>query len=180
MKFPAKGFVGSFIFHLLLDNDRQVLLCKSLKTYSQLNKGSPMRPGREIDTRIAKEVFGYQIKVKNKALYEMASKGERPLRQYSKNIEWAWEVVEKMNITLIPIENQQWFALVGNSEAWKSPAEFLQYMQAGQFLDVGAAVGEEAPLTICMAALRAVENRAKARDQIQAADSQQDSVATTH
>lgn len=118
-----------------------------------------MRPGREMDCAIAQKIFGHRVHVKKRILHEETPKGERPLRLYSKEIEWAWEVAAKMGISLIPIENGSWFALVGNKHGWKSPAEFIEYLQTGEFAKAGAAVGENAPHVICMAALTAAENR---------------------
>ena len=119
-----------------------------------------MRPGRELDAMIAKQVLGYPVtQQKNGALHEGAPKGVRPLALYSKDMTAAWEVVEKMAMTLIPIEGDSWFALVGNGNRFKSPADFLKYVQCADFVKAGAAVGESAPLTICLAALRSVENR---------------------
>lgn len=116
-----------------------------------------MRPGRELDTTIAQQVFGHFVFVKNKELYERAPKGDRPLRKYSKDIQAAHEVMEKMKVALIPVENNQWFALIGGADGWKSPADFIQYLQTGKFVEAGAAVGEEIPLTVCLAALKAIE-----------------------
>lgn len=118
-----------------------------------------MRPGREIDCAIAKEVMGHDVYMKKRVLTELTPKGERPLRSYTKEMEWAWEVVEKMNITLIPIENGCWFAVVGNEDGWKSPAEFIQHLASADFQRSGAAVGFGAPLMVCTAALKAVESR---------------------
>ncbi len=118
-----------------------------------------MRPGREMDCSIAQEVFGREIFVKKRMLYEMTEKGERPLPNYTKEIEPAWEVAEKMGVSLIPIENGQWFAMVGGEFGWKSPAEFIEFLQKGDFLTSGAAVGPSAPLMICVAALKAIEGR---------------------
>lgn len=53
-----------------------------------------MRPGREIDARVAQEVFGHKVWAQNKTLFESAEKRERPLRKYSTEMEWAWEVAE--------------------------------------------------------------------------------------
>lgn len=118
-----------------------------------------MRPGRELDCAVAKEVLGHTVYVKKRVLFEVTPQGERPLRNYTKEIQWAWEVAEKMSISLIPIENGSWFAMVGNEQGWKSPAEFIQYLQAGNFLTAGAAVGPSAPLMICTAAMKAVESQ---------------------
>jgi hypothetical protein len=118
-----------------------------------------MRPGREIDCSIAQGVFGHRVYVKKKILHEETAQGERPLKYYTKEIEWAWKVAEKMGISLIPIENGEWFAFVGSKEGWKSPAEFIEYLQTGEFARSGAAVGADAPLMICTAALKALESR---------------------
>jgi hypothetical protein len=120
-----------------------------------------MRPGREIDARIAKEIFGHKVWAQAKVLYESAPKGDRPLRNYSKEMEWAWEVVEKMKVTLIPIEGGQWFAFVGPREkiGWESPDAVLKFLEAKQFEDCGAAIGENVPLLICQASLIANEKR---------------------
>ena len=81
-----------------------------------------MRPGREIDTKIATEVFGHKVWARGKVLFENPAQGERPLRRYSREIEWAWEVANKMKVTLIPVENGQWFAFVGpeGKDGWSS------------------------------------------------------------
>jgi hypothetical protein len=118
-----------------------------------------MRPGRELDVAIAKQVFGHNVKVKKKELWEDAPKGERPLRKYSSDVEATWEVIEKMKISLIPISDGTWFAMVGTGQGWKSPADFFQYLQTGHFVNAGAAVGENLPLTVCIAAIKAVEHR---------------------
>ena len=120
-----------------------------------------MRPGRETDVRIAKEVFGYKVWAQGKVLYENAPKGDRPLRSYTKEMEWAWEVVEQMQMTLIPIQGGEWFAFVGPEakKGWESPQAVLEFLNHGNFNDCGAAVGSSAPFVICDAALKAVEKR---------------------
>jgi hypothetical protein len=118
-----------------------------------------MRPGREIDAFIAREVIGHNVKVKQKELWEETPQGERPLRKYSREMSAALEVMEKMNITLIPVEGLKWFAMVGKEERFTGPAEFLQFLQSGNFKNSGAAVGENIPETICLAAVKAVEVR---------------------
>lgn len=120
-----------------------------------------MRPGREMDTEIAKLVFGHRVWAQSKVLYENAEKGDRPLRNYSREIEWAFEVVKKTKMTLIPIEGGQWFAFVGPQaqEGWESPERVLEFLKAGHFEGCGAAVGDNIPIVICEAALRAMEKR---------------------
>jgi hypothetical protein len=120
-----------------------------------------MRPGREIDTRIATEVFGYKVWARGKVLYENPPQGERPLRSYSKDIEWAWTVAEKMKISMIPVAGGHWFAFVGPEEkaGWESPLELSKTLDAGDFAECGAFVGDQPALVICMAALKAMEKR---------------------
>lgn len=120
-----------------------------------------MRPGRELDTKIAQEVFGHKVWARGKVLMENPATGERPLRNYSREIEWAWQVAEKMKITLIPIEGGQWFAFVGpeNKIGWESPKAVLQLLETNAFEGCGAGLGENPALVICEAALSAIEKR---------------------
>ncbi len=120
-----------------------------------------MKAGRELDAWISEKVLGHTVLGQRKgSIKERTKDGQvRPLRAYSTDISAAWEVVRKMGITLIPIENEQWFGLVGPSRGWTSPAELLKYLQSADFVRAGAAVGETAPLTICLAAMRAEEKQ---------------------
>lgn len=120
-----------------------------------------MRPGRELDCEIAQKVFGRKVFVKKHVLYEQTPEGDRPLRRYSKEMSDAWEVAEQMHMSLLPIENGEWFALVGEGKGWQSPADFMVYLQSGKFVNAGAAVAKEAPLAVCLAAMRALEARNK-------------------
>lgn len=141
-----------------------------------------MRPGRELDTLIAKHVFGHDVIIKRKIPTEVTPVGERPLREYSKEIGAAFDVAIKMNISLIPIEGGQWFALAGGKEGFVSPADFIKYLGAGNFQDAGAAVTDSAPLSICLAGIKAVESRL-ARQQTEtqvSAESSDSSGNTTH
>lgn len=105
-----------------------------------------MGPGADLDILVSTRVMNQTDE----------SKG---LKSYSSNIKDAWEVMEAMGITLIPIEGGSWFAMVGPGEGWKSPADFLECLGSGDFVRAGAAVTESAPLSICLAALSAVEKR---------------------
>ncbi len=120
-----------------------------------------MRPGREVDTQIAQEVFGHKVWARGKVLLENPEQGERPLRRYSKEMEWAWEVANKMHVTLLPIVGGEWFAFIGPKDkaGWDSPQAVLQFLDSGKFGDCGAAVGSEAPWVICQAALNAIAKR---------------------
>lgn len=118
-----------------------------------------MRPGRELDTLIAKHVFGHEVIIKRKIPTEVTQAGERPLREYSKEIGAAFDIAVKMNISLIPIEGGSWFALAGGKDGFASPGDFMKYLGAGDFENAGAAVTESAPLSICLAGIRAVESR---------------------
>lgn len=118
-----------------------------------------MRPGREIDTRVAREVFGHEVWATNKTLHEKAGDVKRPLRSYSKEMEWAWQVADRLRITLVPVRSGEWFAFAAGAEGWESPQAFAEFLSNGDFQGCGAALGESAPLVICEAALRAVEKR---------------------
>lgn len=118
-----------------------------------------MRPGRELDTLIAQHIFGHEVIIKRRVPTEVTPAGERPLREYTKEIGAAFEVAKKLNISLIPIEGGSWFALAGKTEGFSSPAQFIEYLSAGNFVEAGAAVTESAPLSICMAAIKAVESK---------------------
>lgn len=122
-----------------------------------------MKVGRELDIIIARDVLGHEV-VKNKkfGFVETTPKGTRPMKKYSKEIEAAWEVALHLGITLLPIQDGTWFAMIGPDKGWASPAEFLKYLQEGQFLKGGAAVAETAPLAICLAAYRIVEREQSA------------------
>ncbi len=133
-----------------------------------------MRAGRELDLIIAKEVMGHGISREKRGTWiEGTPRGTRPLAPYSSDIQAAWEVAEKVGISLIPISEdgvrKGWFALAGaagSGRGWKSPADFIQYLQTADFASAGAAVGEDAPLTICIAAAKQVEkSRAEKTDQ---------------
>ncbi len=118
-----------------------------------------MRPGREVDTLIAKHIFDHEVFIKRKVPTEKTPAGERPLREYSKEIGAAFDVAIKMNVSLIPIEGGSWFALAGEKDGFASPADFIKYLSAGDFANAGAAVTESAALSICLAALKAVESK---------------------
>jgi hypothetical protein len=118
-----------------------------------------MRPGRELDTRIAREVFGNEVWATNKVVHERAGEVKRPLRNYTREMEWAWEVADKMRITLVPVRSGEWFAFSAGAEGWESPQAFADFLKAGDFKGCGAALSESAPMAICEAALRAVEKR---------------------
>jgi hypothetical protein len=124
-----------------------------------------MRPGRELDTMIAQHIFGHDVVIKRKIPTEVTPTGERPLREYSKEIGAAFDVAKKLNISLIPIEGGQWFALKGKEEGFSSPANFIEYLSAGNFVDAGAAVTESPALSICLAAMKAVESKLATKTQ---------------
>jgi hypothetical protein len=122
-----------------------------------------MRPGREIDTRIAREVFGHEVWATNKVLHEKTAQGTRPLRAYTREIEWAWEVAHALKITLLPVDGGRWFAFSAPGPGWDSPQAFVDFLQVGNFQGCGASVGENAPFVICEAAIRALDKRASER-----------------
>lgn len=118
-----------------------------------------MRPGREMDTRIAREIFGHEVWATNKTLHEKTAEGKRPLRTYTKDVEYAWEVAEKLRITVLPVNGHQWFAFCAGNEGWESPQVFAEFLRAGDFKNCGAAVSEKVAVAICEAALRALDKR---------------------
>lgn len=125
-----------------------------------------MKPGRDLDRLVSEQALRHSVTNPKKGVwYEATPQGNRPLRNYSKDIEAAFEVAERMGIALIPISKKEgggWFALVGNGGAggWSGPAEFLEQLQKGDFVQSGAAVAETLPHAVSLAALRAVEKRA--------------------
>jgi hypothetical protein len=118
-----------------------------------------MRAGREMDREIAQSVMGRVVTQQKREVFESTDKGTRPLANYTTDITAAWEVAEHMAITLVPIQEKSWFALVGRGKRWASPAEFIKFLGREDFLNAGAAVGEDAALTICQAALNAIKNK---------------------
>lgn len=122
--------------------------------------------GTEVDVLIAEHVMEHTIiRQKKGGVKERTGQGMiRPLRAYSRDMNAAWEVAQRMRITLVPIGDRNWFALVGKPEGWSSPAELMQYMADNQFAEGGAAVQPTGPLAICLAALTAVQKR-KAKKQ---------------
>jgi hypothetical protein len=124
-----------------------------------------MKAARELDVLIAESVFHHPTSIRMNELYEKTPTEERPLKRYSTDMSAAWEVAAKMKIALIPIEDHSWFALVGGDRAWASPAEFIQYLQREDFVDSGAAIGENPAFTICLAAVRALDHRGKRKDE---------------
>ena len=119
-----------------------------------------MKESREIDVLMAQQILGHTTyHEKSGAMRERLPSGQsRPLRNYTLDISAAWEVVQQLGMTMIPVE-EGWFALVGKKRGWESPAKFLVYLQTADFANSGAAVGEHAPMTICMAAMKALDNR---------------------
>lgn len=118
-----------------------------------------MRPGRELDTFIAEKVLGHQVKIRAREVWETTSSGERHLRKFSRDIAAAWEVVEKLGITIIPVEEGQWFAFVGPGKPWNNPAEFVEFLSKADFVNSGAAVGSNPAEVICLAAYKAIKKR---------------------
>ncbi len=129
-----------------------------------------MKPSRELNTKIATEVFGYKVWKHKGVMTENHPLGDRPLRNYSGEIEWAWEVANYMKITLIPTNDNQWFAFVGTPTGWESPQAAFQFLQEGNFNDAGAAVNESPALAICLAALKAVEKRSTTSESTKSAE----------
>lgn len=115
----------------------------------------------ELNALVAQYVLGHNvIRQKKGGMKERTLQGHiRPLRPYATDISAAWEIVEHLGITLIPIENGMWFAFVGGEERFRTPADFVKSISTSDFTKSGAAAEKTAPLTICLAALKAVEKR---------------------
>lgn len=113
---------------------------------------------RELDVQVSVSVLGHSVSYEeNGSIFEITKSGvSRVLPVYTLDIQAAWEVVERLAMTVIPVD-AGWFAFVGNGRPWSSPAEFITYLQKADFINSGAAVGESAPLTICLAALKIAE-----------------------
>lgn len=119
-----------------------------------------LKVGRELDIIIAREVLGHSVEKNKKfGFVETTPLGTRPMKKYSKEIEAAWEVALHLGVTLLPIQDGTWFALVGPNVGWESPAQFYKYMHDAEFMKAGAAVAETAPLAICLAAYRSHQRR---------------------
>lgn len=119
-----------------------------------------MQKNRDIDVKVAQKIFGREVSLEvNGDFFELLEDGSyRPLPVYSIEISAAWEIVVKLAMTLIPVD-AGWFALVGHGRPWISPAEFLAYLQRADFANSGAAVGDDAALTICLAALKSMDKQ---------------------
>jgi hypothetical protein len=115
-----------------------------------------MNAGRDLNNLIAEHVMGHSVHRQKQVFFEATAKGTRPVRDYSNNMEHAWEVANHLGITLIPIEDGSWFAMVGPTGGFKSPADFIECMQKADFANSGAAVTKSAALSICIAAIKAV------------------------
>lgn len=124
----------------------------------EVDVGLTLKAGRALDARVAEEVFGHAVVQQKRMVYEQTAKGSRPLAPYSSEMEFAWEVARKMHISVLPIEGDSWFAIVGRGDGWKSPADFIAFLQEGNFVNAGAAIGQSAAHTICLAAVNAVRN----------------------
>src|SRR5258708_141777 len=100
-----------------------------------------MKIGRELDAKVATDVMqNTVVRQKNGSWVEGTERGTRPLPAYSKEITAAWEVAQRLGITMIPISDGSWFSLVGDKPGWNSPAELLQYLATADFVNAGAAV----------------------------------------
>ncbi len=116
---------------------------------------------KELDILISQYALEHTvIRLKKGGYREKTRQGTiRPLRAYSADISAAWEVVQRMKMMVIPVADGQWFSLVGPDNGWADPAEMLGYLQRADFTGGGAAVSQSAPLSICLAALKALQKR---------------------
>ena len=93
--------------------------------------------GRELDRIVAQSVMGRTVSQQKREVFESTEKGTRPLANYTTDISAAWEVAEHMAITLVPIQENSWFALVGRGSRWASPAGVHQVSRSGRLLERG-------------------------------------------
>lgn len=120
-----------------------------------------MEAGRSLDVAVAEQVMGFAVSPKGDDWVEQRPEGSRPVRPYSTDIGAAWEVVEKLGVTLLPVEHGSWFALAGPRREWKSPDELIECLQKRDFSNAGAGVSESAPHAICLAGLAMAQRRAE-------------------
>lgn len=112
-----------------------------------------MKPSPELDALIAEKVMGYRdCFVKNEVAYgcrpEMSSLTYTAVPHYSRSINSAWEVVEK--VTARP---QISFSLHGGGNQWR--AQFCNNTTMESLL-ISDESAETAPHAVCFAALKAV------------------------
>lgn len=114
-----------------------------------------MKPGRELDARIAREVFKMTV-----SLGDIPGRLEKdfytgqlmPIPRYSNSIADAWEVVEKLS------KRGEWTLFGQEGIGWE--AKF--YSSTGGMDAVVtrvSALENTAPLAICLAALKALESK---------------------
>lgn len=119
-----------------------------------------MKPGRELDMRIAVDVMGWtksvQVHPEMRAitLQDLYNDPSIPMPHYSTDIAAAWLVVEKFNQTM----PKTWtFNLFGSGNDWHVEID----SNDGRFLQNGPSVqvferAETVPLAICLAAMKVV------------------------
>lgn len=137
---------------------------------------------REIDKIMAARVLNHTLYYeKNGAIRERLPSGQtRPLRPYSTDISAAWEVVKELGVALLPT-TEGWFALIGEAPVWRSPAEFMAYLQKGDFVQAGAAVAPQGSMAVCLAAIRWLDNReTRAASQAEGASSDTPTAESPH
>lgn len=110
-----------------------------------------MEAGRELDALVAEKVMGFtvtdwptgkELPLAGAMAFLSESQKDR-IPHYSTNIAAAWQVVEKLDLSVIRLNNGRWSA--GEAYAFEnSYAEFRTTTHA-----------DTAPLAICLAALKA-------------------------
>lgn len=118
-----------------------------------------MSPGRELDALVAEKVMGFATLAGNIFVYDKAyKKGDlatavsKPIPNYSTDIAAAWDVVEKVSMSIFPPSVQIdpgryngsfWMAQITGDESNNYGPVVVQF-------------GSSAPHVICLAALKAV------------------------
>lgn len=120
-----------------------------------------LKAGRELDALIAEKVMGWALvsnQKANKAGWWGLAPGSSlmPLPYYSLSISDAWEVVEKLEEKGITMDMGQ----VWNGGEWMWAIQFQKiHLMTGQVDHYRQEYANTAPLAICLAALKVMDER---------------------
>ena len=120
-----------------------------------------MKAGRELDALIAEKVFGEDVAWysdgpdETKDPCTLWDNRFLPIANYSTDIKDAWEVADRAKINaVIRLKDGRWIARIDE------PAELEDYYEVSTYQSGRSkfSVAETVPLSICLAALAAIEN----------------------